>query len=327
MLAKDRELVEGPEDGGTLAVTQPVGGGPMQLWDLEHDAPAGEPAERIVPLGAGVVARYDERGAPRLERSSGEAVPLDPGLPDSFSVLPGSWNPLAFASWSEGVAVFDPMSGELLGPVMTVPDVPFADVTSISETPDATLVAITWTQPEEALTETAVFEIRTGELLVRGLRGPDRRHTAEGGQLIGMTADFALRYDVRTLEPVSALPLAAGGSKMLSVSADGRTLLNVGFSNVLTLYDLRTGIPIGTPLDSDAPGQRVLGGFLTADGETLLEALPDGIRVWDLRPAQQASHACALAGREFTEEEWSTYFPGEQQVATCAILRAESTPK
>ena len=57
VIAKGRELVAGPEKGGSLAVTQPVGGGRMQLWDLELDAPVGEEADRIVPLGSGVIAR------------------------------------------------------------------------------------------------------------------------------------------------------------------------------------------------------------------------------------------------------------------------------
>ena len=58
VVAKGRELVDGPEDGGSLVVTQPVGGGRMQLWDLERDVPVGEEADLIVPLGSGVVARY-----------------------------------------------------------------------------------------------------------------------------------------------------------------------------------------------------------------------------------------------------------------------------
>ena len=69
------------------------------LWDLERDAPVGEEADLIVPLGSGVVARYArydpdaESGEPRLERlSTGEEIPLRiPGLPDSFNVLPGAW--------------------------------------------------------------------------------------------------------------------------------------------------------------------------------------------------------------------------------------------
>ena len=68
--------------------------------------------------------------------------------------------------------------------------------------------------------------------------------------------------------------------------------------------------------------RRIPGGFLTADGETLLEALTDGIRIWDLRTLQQSASACALAGRELTPDEWSTYFPGEAQVATCAALES-----
>ena len=89
---------------------------------------------------------------------------------------------------------------------------------------------------------------------------------------------------------------------------------------MLTLYDLTADIALATPIDSDVPAPYLRGGYLTADGETLLEALPDGIRVWDLRPAEQASKACALAGRELTAEEWSTYFPGEEQIDTCAEL-------
>jgi hypothetical protein len=95
-------------------------------------------------------------------------------------------------------------------------------------------------------------------------------------------------------------------------------------------YDLTADIALGPPLYSPAAtlrlidmftlDERVPGGFLTADGETLLEQAPEGIVAWDLRPAQQASHACALAGRELTTAEWSTYFPGDEQVATCAEL-------
>ena len=115
-----------------------------------------------------------------------------------------------------------------------------------------------------------------------------------------------------------------------SVSDDGRTLLTSAAGNAITLYDLTADIALASPVDSPAAIFRLLdgvrssllvpGGFLTADGDTLLEALRDGIRVWDLRPAEQASNACAVAGRELSAEEWATYFPGEPHVATCAAL-------
>ena len=58
VVAKSRLLVAGPEPGGSLVVTTPKDGGPMQLWDIEQDAAFGEESDRIVPLGSGVVARY-----------------------------------------------------------------------------------------------------------------------------------------------------------------------------------------------------------------------------------------------------------------------------
>ena len=202
---------------------------------------------------------------------------------------------------------------------MTLPDVRFAGV-SASETPDSALAVITWWDKAQTSSETGVFDIASGKLLVAVFVGLDSSHALDGDQLIGVARDYARRYDIHTLEPISALARAIGGSQLLSVSTDGRTLLNVGYNNALTIYDLTADIALGTPLDGDVFGPYLRGGYLTADGETLLETLPDGIRVWDLRPAEQASRACALAGRELTEEEWSTYFPGDERVDTCAAL-------
>ncbi|WP_363319516.1 nSTAND1 domain-containing NTPase [Leifsonia williamsii] len=324
VVAKGRELVNGPEAGGSLVVTQPVGGGRMRLWDLKRDAPVGEEADLIIPLGSGVVARYarydpEERsGEPRLERrSTGETIPLRiPGVPKSFNVLPGGWDAPAFAWWPQGIVAFDPSTGTPLGPIMRVPDSRL-DVRAASETPDATLAVVTWAV-DQARSETGVFDIPSGRLLVRGLHDLESSLVLDDDQFIGVAASYARRYDIHTLKPLSALARAIGGSQLTSVSTDGRTLLNVGFNNALTLYDLTADIALASPVDSDASGVRLRGGYLTADGETLLEALPDGIRVWDLRVAEQALRACELAGRELSEEEWATYFPGEGRVGTCA---------
>ena len=104
----------------------------------------------------------------------------------------------------------------------------------------------------------------------------------------------------------------------MDISRDGRTLLNVGWNNRLTLYDLSRGILLAEPIPTENP--EVRGGYLTADGKTLVTALLDGILLWDLVPQHQAVAACRLAGRELSAHEWATYFPGEEQVATCASL-------
>ncbi len=335
VVARGRQLLEGPEAGGSLVVTQPSGGGPMQLWDIARDRPVGAESGLIIPLGMGVVARFPEYeavplyaryskqwGWPRLEHAAtGEEIPLRiPDLPDTINVYAGGWATPAFAAWPDGVVAFDPSTGLALGPVLTLPDGAFTEVKSVSETPDSTRAVITWYNVARAGYETGVFEISTGQILARGLFGLEGSLAVDDDRVAGIAEDYARMYDIRTLEPVSALARAAGGGNRITVSMDGRTLLNVGYNNTLTLYDLTANTALASPVDGQADATRVPGGFLTADGESLLQALPDGIRVWDLRPNQQALHACALAGRELTPDEWSTYLPGDERVETCAEL-------
>ena len=337
VVAKGRELLEGPEAGASLVVTQPSGGGPMRLWDIDRDVPVGEESARIVPLGSGVVARFAEHepgplfaryerqwGSPALERvSTGEEIPLRiPGLPDSVNVYPGGWPTPAFAAWPDGVVAFDPATGEAIGPIIRLPQGRFVDVKSISETPDSTRAVITWWNDKRSTSETGVFDIATGDLVARGLFGLEGSLIVDDDRVVGVAEDDARIYDLRTLEPVAALARAAGGGNRIAVSIDGRTLLIVGYNNTLTLYDLAGNIALAGPVDGAADATRIAGAFLTSDGERLIEALPNGIRVWDLRTRQQSRSACALAGRELTPDEWSTYFPGEEQVETCAALAA-----
>lgn len=319
--ARGRELVDGPETGSSLVVTQPVEGGRMRLWDLDRDVAVGEEADRIVPLGSGVYARYDG-GTPMLENAAGdERTALSvPGAPASVDVLRGSWGDVAFAVWPEGIAPFDPSTGRARGSVIVPPEGAFSDVRSVSETPDGSRAVITWSDGAGGDTETAVFDMASGAIVVRGLRGPERTLTVSDEDLVGITGDYARRYDLATLEAVSVLARAPGGSQFMSVTSDGRTLLNVGFNNVLTLYDLTAGIGLSPSIDSDMPARHLRGGYLAPGGDRLIEALPEGIRAWELRASVQAEKVCALAGRELTEAEWATYFPGEEQVATCAEL-------
>jgi DNA-binding SARP family transcriptional activator len=328
VVAKGRELIDGPERDGSLVVTRPEDGGRMRLWDFERDVPVGGESDRIVLLGSGIAARYDGSGRPDLERiASGERIPLRvPDLPREFDVRPAGWARPAFAIWESGIVAFDPATGEALGEPLDIPADEFG-VWSVSETSDGRRAVVTYEAGGD--TATGVFDIASGERLASGPHGLEAVQVVGADRVIGVSASQARLYDLATLEPVSSLPRAIGGGQNISVSADGRTLLDVGWNNALTLYDLTAGIALGAPLRSEltsyelSDGRPVgfrVGGFLTADGNTLLERVANGIRVWDLRPAEQASNACALAGRELTEEEWSTYFPGEEQVATCTEL-------
>ncbi|WP_344094677.1 BTAD domain-containing putative transcriptional regulator [Microbacterium deminutum] len=328
IIAKGRELIDGPEQGGSLVVTRARDGGRMRLWDFERDVPVGDESDRIVLLGSGIAARYDGSGRPQLERiTTEEKIALRiTGLPDEFDVMAGAWGRPAFAVWDTGIVAFDPATGEPLGDRLAIAADHFV-VWSLSETHDGRRAVLTY--ETEGRTETALFDIASGAKLVGGLYGLEASHVVNDHLVVGVSDSQAQLYDIATLNPVSPLPRAIGGGQKISVSADGRTLLNVGWNNALTLYDLTADIALASPLRSELSslefsggvnvGFRV-GGFLSADGGTLLERVSDGIRVWDLRPNEQALSACALAGRELTEKEWSTYFPGEEQIDTCAEL-------
>lgn len=329
IVAKGRELIEGPQHGDPLVVTRSMGGGPMRLWDIDRDVAVGDESTRITLLGSGVAARFDGEARVSLERiATGERFGLRiPGLPEDADVMAGGWEPPAFAVWDSGIVAFDPMTGEPLGEQLAVPAAADLVVWSISETRDGKRAVVSFETAGRL--ETAVFDLASGAMLAGGLTDIESSQVVDDEYFVGVSESEVHLYDLATLDPVSALPRAIGGGQWTSVSLDGRTLLNVGWNNAITLYDLTAGIALASPLRSDmhsfafADGAIVgfrIGGFLTADGEVLLERVSEGIRVWDLRPSAQARDACTLAGRELTEEQWETYFPGEAQVATCAEL-------
>ena len=98
------------------------------------------------------------------------------------------------------------------------------------------------------------FDVDSGELLVRGLPGVDSTLVIGPNELIAVTEQTAQRVALDTLEPRSTLARATGGSWALDVSLDGRTLLNVGWNNRLTLYDLTRDIVLGEPIDTSGAG-------------------------------------------------------------------------
>ncbi|WP_457098779.1 nSTAND1 domain-containing NTPase [Microbacterium sp. P5_E9] len=310
----------GPDRDGGFVSARPVAGGPSQLWNLDSDAPGGTESDSLVLLGAGIVQRWDEGVGYRLEdTATGEVFPYRiPGLPETFDLIPAGLGRLAFVEFEGRLVAFDPATGEAVGEPMSVPGWRVDEARSASTTPDERRVAFTWWDGERNATETVVFDVLTGEPLVSGLSGVDETLVVGPDELIAVTAQTVQRVALETLRPRSSLARSTGGSQALDVSLDGRTLLNVGWNNRLTLYDLTRDIVLGEPVD--ASGTVVRGGYLTADGETLVTALTDGILLWDLVPEHQALAACDLAGRELSQQEWSTYFPDEPQVATCGAL-------
>ena len=59
----------------------------------------------------------------------------------------------------------------------------------------------------------------------------------------------------------------------------------------------------------------------SSDGETLASA-GNEIILWDMSPQSWLTKACIIAGRNFTQDEWLQYFPGEDYRVTCSAWPA-----
>ena len=97
------------------------------------------------------------------------------------------------------------------------------------------------------------------------------------------------------------------------VATAGRAVVGLIAGPMLVSGDTVRAVPVpgsAAPVPPDVFRLGVASGDPTADGVVL----------WDLVPEHQARAACTLAGRELSEHEWATYFPGEPQIATCAAL-------
>ena len=59
-------------------------------------------------------------------------------------------------------------------------------------------------------------------------------------------------------------------------------------------------------------------GQFTPDGQLLLAVNADGRgSLWPINPATLENHACAVAGRNLTQEEWSRFITGYRYSQVC----------
>ena len=122
--------------------------------------------------------------------------------------------------------------------------------------------------------------------------------------------------DAHTLRPRLRIPRAHAGF-VISVDADptGQMLATGSSDGTTRLWDLHTGRPIGAPLPGE-PNRWVAARFLA--GGALAAVYDDGRAWrWDVRPSAWKAHACRVAGRSLTPEEWRELLPGQAYAPAC----------
>jgi DNA-binding SARP family transcriptional activator/WD40 repeat protein/tRNA A-37 threonylcarbamoyl transferase component Bud32 len=117
-------------------------------------------------------------------------------------------------------------------------------------------------------------------------------------------------YDLDTLDPIRRFGGSRGFITQLEGTADGTLIATKGGDHSVVLYDVETGVRIGSPIT--IPDDEANWIALSLDGRWLATGgeAADGRRasqIWDLDPQAWVTAACRVAGRNLTREEWEAH--------------------
>lgn len=226
------------------------------------------------------------------------SISLNPVPSASASLANGKFMALGYDDGT--VAVFDVATGDPAFPKL------HAASTVFQIKADATTSRIFVSTNQNGL---SVFDAATGRLLVGNieLSSVSIAVSRSGTVAIGKTDGTLGLYDPVTLRQLASLPGARGFVQQLQFSDDGAVLMGMGNDNSVSLYDVATATRIGDPIV--LPSVLTSWAAITPDGREMTTTYPEGgaVTIWDLDPEHWATAACAIAGRNLTREEWTTY--------------------
>jgi WD40 repeat protein len=273
----------------------------------------------------GSVQLWDVQGTPRLIRAlmglhsqngQPEAVISAAASPDGLLVAAGDVNhtpgttPYRFGT----VAVWDAGSGRLLWKNTSKR----GTVTSVAFSPDGTLVAAGYENGEVVLYDAATGRVER-TLQLEGGGGFETLAFAPDGTLAtGTWAGIVQLWNPATGRQIGH-PTLVTPSPVASLSFDpkGDVFSTTGGSDgTAKLWTTKTQQQFGATFPGD-PGHWGNAVF-TPDGSKLIVFYEDGTGfVWPTSVDAWKDHACAVAGRNFTREEWRRFVSGHSYAKTC----------
>lgn len=143
------------------------------------------------------------------------------------------------------------------------------------------------------------------------------KHEALGSPLNGHRNVYELSFNS------DGTILASSGSDSTRASSDP------SYNNVV-LWDVASQHQIGQTIRSSIEGGDVtaftgIHGMFSPEGGTFIVIDNLGnITLWDINVASWVDRSCQIVGRNFTQAEWSAYFPGEEYRKTCEQWSIES---
>jgi WD40 repeat protein/class 3 adenylate cyclase len=158
------------------------------------------------------------------------------------------------------------------------------------------------------------YQVQMSDFVARGLAfSPDGTLFLTGGG-DGLVEFWDAATGAQRGRPIRA---SSGFTLSLDFDPSGQVLLTTGTDGTARLFDVRTRSQIGAPL----PGidNRWVFAEFAPDGKRVYGAYDEGSGyVWDVDPQHWSAHACAVAGRDLSEQEWERFLPDRPYQHVCA---------
>jgi len=314
-------------DGNNLAAIGSEGA--IYFWDLETRRPDGKPITNITDPREGLVYSPDGNllaffcgGICLWESSSGNLVN---SWDASFELYPSrlvfdpSGEMIASGDGGGNIRLWDVSTGALLA---ELPHAFAYEVFSLGFSADGKTIFAADSFESQLLT----WNLDSGEVETLPLSSPAQlgfilKFNRDCTLLAGGTASGSWN-DILVIDAVAGQALydpLIGHIDMvntLAFSSDDRILASGSSDNTIRLWDINSGQSFGMPLSGHQSA--VVDLAFTPDNHTLISASSDGqIRLWNMDSSDWLKQACQIAGRNLTEEEWSTFIPEQPYQETC----------
>jgi len=213
------------------------------------------------------------------------------------------------------IYLWDVDSGELLRPPLDVGSPVYDAIFS----PDGSLFAAgvelggAWATVWRSADGDEAYRVPMADFVARGLAfSPDGSVLVTGGgdgyvEFWGAADGEQRGRAVRT---------SSGFTLSLDFDPSGQTLLSTGTDGTARLIDVASRSQVGASL----PGidNQWLFAEFSPDGTSVFGAYDTGIAfVWDVDPERWAAHACDVAGRDLSEDEWQRFLPDRPYGDVC----------